>query len=189
MRRAAVIVIAALSITIAGCGSSGSSSSSTSEPGGQGSTTSSIPPSGAGSTSTGGTATTVTTEQTLGSAITQALVAENVAEKTYETVIAALGSISPFVNVFASEQQHVATLEQLARNHSMAVPTGPFSVPSAPKTKSGACELGVTTEHGIVSLYAQLLPQVTADPNATNVFSTMQSVAQDDHLPAFQHCA
>ena len=129
------------------------------------------------------------TEAALAPAITAALVQEHVAEVTYANVIARLGRISPFTNVLTSEQEHIATLEQLARIYAIALPTGPFTGEAAPSTRVEACRLGVTVEQTVISLYDRLLPTVSAYANVTRAFNNLRTASKDSHLPAFQHCS
>ncbi len=129
------------------------------------------------------------TEAALAPAISAALVQEHVAEVTYANVIARLGRTSPFTNVITSEEEHIATLEQLARIYAIALPAGPFTGEAAPSTRVEACRLGVTVEQTVISLYNRLLPTVSAYANVTRAFNNLRTASQDSHLPAFQHCS
>lgn len=185
-RLVAVGLLAAVAVTLAACstgsssanGGSGapSSASSTTEPA---PTTTTSPPS----------TTTPSSAAALSAPLATAATTEGNALATYQAVVAKLGAITPFANIVTSEQQHLRVLQTVAGHYGLTVPSGPFSASSVPATKTAACQLGVTTEKHLASTYDQLIGQVTAHPDVTKVFSTLQHSAADDHLPAFQHCA
>jgi len=122
-------------------------------------------------------------------ALTTALTKEHDAKATYDNMVARLGDVGPFANVSGAESQHITTLEGLATDHAVSLPSGPFTGQASPDTRAAACQLGVSIEQGIISMYAQLLPQVSSYPDLTNAFTNLRSAAQDNQLPAFQHCA
>jgi hypothetical protein len=114
---------------------------------------------------------------------------ERHAEATYRNVIAALGAIKPFTNIADSESQHVASLVQLADEHQVDVSTIDPAGEVSPSTRTAACQLGVAAEQADIALYDELLPQVTAWPDVTQVLQNLRVASQDSHLPAFQKCA
>ncbi len=128
-------------------------------------------------------------ELAIAPAITAALTQERVAAATYANVIARLGKIAPFTNVLASEQEHIATLEALARTYAVSLPAGPFIGEAAPATRVESCRLGVSVERDVIALYDRLLPTVSATSNVARVFTHLKAASQDSHLPAFQHCS
>ena len=175
----------------AGCSStptSGTGSTSTSAAG-SGSTATSSPGPGSTTTSSPGPTSTGPVSSSASSALTTALTKEHDAKATYDNVVAHLGDIGPFASVSSAESQHISTLEALAANHSVSLPSGPFTGQSAPDTKTAACQLGVSTEQAVVSMYDQLLPQVSGYPDLSTAFTNLRAAAQDNHLPAFEHCA
>ena len=114
---------------------------------------------------------------------------ERGAEATYRNVIAALGEILPFTNIADSEATHVAALEQLTTKYGVDVTDiAPAGTPS-PATKPAACEVGVAAERADIALYDELLPQVTAYADVTQVLQNLRAASQDEHLPAFELCA
>ncbi len=87
-----------------------------------------------------------------------------------------------------AEQQHVSTLTGLFGRYGMTLPamgTGQTS----PSTRTTACQLGVAVEQQVIVLYNMQLPNVSAYPDVTAAFKNLEAASQDDHLPAFQHCA
>ena len=121
--------------------------------------------------------------------VTEALTSEHAALATYQGIVSTLGSISPFDNAASAEEQHISALETLARNHGIPLPAEPFHALGTASTKTAACSLGVRIEESIVAMYGTLLPEVTAYSDATRVFTSLQSAARDNLLPAFEHCA
>ncbi|HVC71367.1 MAG TPA: hypothetical protein VNC61_14020 [Acidimicrobiales bacterium] len=126
---------------------------------------------------------------TAATALTTALTKVHAAKASYENVLTRLGDVGPFPNAYSAESQHITTLEGLATNHDVSLPSGPFTGQASPDTKTAACQLGVSIEQGIISMYDQLLPQVSSYPDLTNAFTNLRSASQDNQLPAFQHCA
>lgn len=173
---AGVAMVAILGLA-SGCSSTTSSGTGSSSPNGSTPTTSSAPGSGA------------TAGSTAADALTTALEKEHDAKATYDNVISRLGAVAPFTNVSSAESEHIATLDALAASHSVSTPSGPFTGQAAPATTTAACQLGVSTEQGVISTYDQLLPKVQSYPDLTTAFTNLRAAAQDNHLPAFEHCA
>ena len=140
-------------------------------------------------TSAGSSTGTATADAALTPILQRAVQEERHAEATYRNVIAALGAIKPFTNIADSESQHVASLVQLADKHQVDVSTIDPAGEVSPSTKTAACQLGVAAEQADIALYDELLPQVTAWPDVTQVLQNLRAASQDSHLPAFQKCA
>jgi len=138
---------------------------------------------------TGSTASSTLPARTIDSALTTALSAEHQAKATYDNVVLVLGDRGPFANVSSGENQHIATLESLARNYSVTLPAGPFTGQASPSSLTAACQLGVTIEQEIIAMYGRLLPEVTSSASLTQAFENLRSNSESDHLPAFRHCA
>lgn len=132
---------------------------------------------------------TSTASGTVSTSLATAFTAEQQARATYDNVIARFGAIRPFATVTAAETAHVDALQGLAQRYNVTLPTGPFTGQPSPATISDACDLGVTTEHHLVSMYAQLLTQVQGYADLTQAFTNFQAASRDSHLPAFEHCA
>jgi hypothetical protein len=187
---AALVGIAAVS-AVAGCDSS--------RPGTGTGSTSTTAPATAQSTSTSGPTTTPgsvppsnstpsTTTSALTVALTGAYTAETRTLATYKNVIAALGSIGPFPKVITAEEQHVSAVTTLLDHYAIAVPA-PAAGQASPDTLSAACNLGVTLEQQVISLYNDQLPKVSAYRDVTTAFANLRAASRDNHLPAFQRCA
>lgn len=183
--------LAAVAITLAACGSSGpvGSGSGTGRGARSAATTTTAPAATTTTTPTGST-TTAPASPALATAFDDAATLEGTSLATYQAVIARLGSVAPFVNVASSEQQHLSAVQTVASHYGLTVPTAGFSAPATvPSTLTAACQLGVTTEHHVISTYDTLIPQVSAYPDVAQVFNTLQHAAEDSHLPAFEHCS
>jgi hypothetical protein len=114
---------------------------------------------------------------------------ERHAEATYRNVIAALGSIQPFTNIADSEATHVAALVGLTDRYGVDVTAITSAGEPSPATRTAACQQGIAAEQTDIALYDELLPQVTAYPDVTQVLQNLRAASQDQHLPAFQQCA
>ena len=80
-------------------------------------------------------------------------------------------------------------LKTLAHKHGIALQAGPFRVLGTAATKTAACSLRVRINESIVAMHGTLLPQVISNADAAQVFTTLQSAARDNLLPAFEYCA
>ena len=175
--RTALVLVAGLTTVGVACSST---STNAGAPGGSStSVTTAAPPSS--SPSTAPSSSTVT------SALTAAYQAETGTLSTYRNVVAALGSVGPFPNIVNAEQQHVTTVTTLLNRYGVAVPAAGAGQAS-PSNLSAACTLGVTLEQQIISMYTDQLPNVSGHADITTAFQNLQSVARDNHLPAFQRC-
>lgn len=184
MRRRLLPMFALAAVTLVGACSSTSSPTS-----GTTSTTSAAAP---GTSGTGpGSSTTAApgTSAAVTAALTTALTAEGQAKATYDNVIAKLGQVGPFPNVAAAEARHITTLQQLAQAHGVTAPSGPFTGQAAPATLTEACQMGEHAEDAMVSMYDQLLPQVSGAGDVAQAFTNIRAAEHDSHLPAFEHCA
>lgn len=121
-------------------------------------------------------------------ALSTASTTEQGANAIYHAVMERFGDVQPFSSVSDAEDQHIATLAQLATRYGVALPSGPFTGASAPATLADACQVGVNTEQNIVAMYTQLLSDVSGHADLTRAFSNLQAAARDSHLPAFQRC-
>ncbi len=119
--------------------------------------------------------------------LTTAYEAETGALSTYRAVVARLGEVGPFPNVVTSEQRHVATISQLFTTYGLTTPS-PAAGVSSPSTLHAACELGVSTEEHLVTMYEQSMAKVASDPVLTRAFDNLRAASEESHLPAFEHC-
>lgn len=107
---------------------------------------------------------------------------------TYQNVVTTIGALGPFPNIVTSEQQHVSTLARLLATYGLPVPAA-GSAQASPSTLRLACQLGVTTEQSLVSLYTEKMPDVQAYPVVAKEFQNLLVASRDDHLVAFGRCA
>jgi hypothetical protein len=107
---------------------------------------------------------------------------------TYRNVVTALGSIGPFPNNVSAEETHISALNTILTRYTLSVPTAGAGQAS-PSTLTAACQLGVTTEQAIISVYVAELPKVSGYADVTNEFQNLLTAARDNQLPAFEHCA
>ncbi len=85
---------------------------------------------------------------------------------------------SPFANILLAERQHITALETAAANHSVDLSSATGTAKATPTTFTAACQLGVQIEQDDIALYDTLLPKVTAYPDVTKVFESLQSASR-----------
>lgn len=127
--------------------------------------------------------------QTTETALLAAIQDEYKARATYQRVIDTFGSVFPFSRIVLSESQHVQALSVLFAGYGVAVPEDTLyaQVPTFASVQD-ACAAGAQAEIENIALYDQLLAQVT-EPDIIQVFTRLQWVSQNNHLPAFEQCA
>jgi hypothetical protein len=179
LRRGAGAVLTVGVLFLAACSSGGNSGQAPQNDQGTSTVTSSVPtPAPTGTASDGLTV-----------VLERAVREERHAEATYRNVIAALGSVQPFTNIADSEATHVAALVVLTDRYGVDVSDITSAGETSPANRAAACQLGVAAEQADIALYDELLPQVTAYPDVTQVLQNLRAASQDQHLPAFQRCA
>ncbi len=107
----------------------------------------------------------VTTTVGLASALDTAYQAESGALATYRNVVSTLGQVGPFPNNVSAEEQHVSALTAILSRYTITAPTAGAGQAS-PSTLTAACQLGVTTEQNIISMYNDQLPKLAFKPSA-----------------------
>ena len=123
------------------------------------------------------------------SALTAALEDEHNAKALYEQAIADLGSVRPVVQLVRAEERHVAMLERQFTRYGLEIPAIEAGVEDVTfATLADACAAGVTAEEANAVLYDGLLAQVV-NADLTRVFTRLQSVTVNQHLPALEACA
>ncbi len=182
----AVVVVIGLAALGAACGSSGPPAPASSTTGGGGA---GGPTSGPATTApSSASPSTASSSAALALALTASYQAETGALATYRNVVSALGSVGPFPNVVSAEEQHVSTITALLNRYGIAVPAA-GSGQASPATLSAACNLGVSLEQQLITVYGDQIPKVSAYPDVTTAFQNLQAASRDDHLPAFRRCA
>lgn len=190
VRRWTIALIPVAAMAILGVSCSSTTNNAGPSVGSSTSVTPTVPATTAPSTSVSPSSTSTSTASP-SSPVTTALTASYQAETgtlaTYRNVVASLGSVGPFPNIVNAEQQHVATVTTLLSRYGVAVPAAATGQAS-PSTLSAACSLGAALEQQIIGMYADQLPKVSSYADITTAFQNLQSVARDNHLPAFQRC-
>jgi len=112
------------------------------------------------------------------------------AYSTYDAVIKKLGSTRPFSMIIRAEEQHIASLKAILDKYGETIPENPYlGKITASDTLAGNCQIGVQAEIANAALYKnELLPEVTAYPDITTVFTSLMDASNDKHLPAFKKC-
>jgi hypothetical protein len=125
------------------------------------------------------------------SALLTALDDEYKAQATYETIIAKLGNVRPFIMIIRAEEQHISSLKALFDKYGIDIPENPYTNKvTSPDTMVEACNAGVQAEIANASLYKnKLLPMVKDYEDITLVFNNLMNASQQKHLTAFQKCA
>jgi len=109
------------------------------------------------------------------------------ARATYRAVLAAFGSVRPFVNIVESEERHIEALTRLSHQHGLAVPVDRWAGRvEAPASLRDACHAGVVAERENAALYERLIEAAREHPDVVAVLRRLQSASQENHLPAFE---
>lgn len=132
---------------------------------------------------------TVPATAPLATALTNALSQERYALATYKNVVVKLGAVRPFTNIIQSETQHVATLTALMSAHAIPVPASTTTGATAPATRTASCQLGVTIETGLITMYQNGISLAKDYPDVVKAFNNLLDASQSDHLPAFLLCS
>ena len=120
--------------------------------------------------------------------LSQAILEEYGALNLYQSVINQFGSVYPFDQIAAAEQQHVNALTRQASKYGVSVPANPgLSTTPQFSTLAEACQAGVAAEKADADLYDQLSPSVSHS-DILQVFANLQSASLNSHLPAFETC-
>ncbi len=121
-------------------------------------------------------------------ALHDAILEEYGALNLYQAVIGKIGNIYPFSQIVRAEQQHVNALVRQAVKYGIDAPANPgLSSPISFTTTAEACQAGVDAEKADAALYDEL-KAVTTHSDLTSVYTRLQSVSLNAHLPAFEAC-
>jgi hypothetical protein len=124
----------------------------------------------------------------LGTALAQAMAQGEMAQHSYEAVVAQLGPIAPFDGMVRAEAADVAAVRAAAGAHGLTIGGEPVPGSPAPPDRASACLVAAEIEKSTVSMYDELLPQVRSYPDVTRLFTRLRAAAKDEHLPAFERC-
>jgi hypothetical protein len=108
----------------------------------------------------------------------------------YQVVIDQFGPVAPFTRIQAAEAQHIAALEVLLNRYDIPIPA-PEPLEDLPQFSSiaGACALGAEAEIANFELYDSWMAQTRDYPDLVQVFASLRSASEFNHLPAFEQCA
>lgn len=111
------------------------------------------------------------------------------AHATYEQVIRDFGAVRPFSNIVEAEARHIEALLALFKKYRLAPPPNRWAG-KTPHFASvhDACRVGVQSEIDNSALYDRLFAS-TRRTDILAVFQALRAASQDNHLPAFRHCA
>lgn len=132
----------------------------------------------------------VTSPEGLEAVLVEALQEEHLAEMTYRRVLADLGDVAPFSVIAESEARHVEAILGLFARREWKAPDSAWTLDNVATfdTLAAACAGGVAVEIEDGELYERLLAWEDLPQDAVNVFTNLQAVSLDNHLPAFQRC-
>lgn len=117
-----------------------------------------------------------------------AILEEYSALNLYQAVLDQFGKVYPFSQIVKAEQQHVNALLRQADKYGVEAPANPSltsSVRFAGITE--ACQAGVDAEQADAALYDEL-KALTTHNDLISVYTRLQSVSLNAHLPAFENC-
>ncbi len=126
---------------------------------------------------------------TLDEALVYAIQDEYLAQARYDAVIGKFGSIRPFINIKAAEQQHINALLALFQKYNKQIPeNNAKQFVSAPETLKDAFNQGVQGEIDNIAMYDKLKTIPGLPEDAKTVFTQLGN-ASKNHLRAFQRGA
>jgi hypothetical protein len=121
-------------------------------------------------------------------ALQDAILEEYGALNLYQAVIDQFGNVYPFSQIVRAEQQHVNALVRQATKYGVEAPANPdLSSPVSFTTTAEACQAGVEAEKADAALYDDL-KAVTTHSDLTSVYTRLQNISLNTHLPVFEAC-
>jgi hypothetical protein len=184
----AIVLTAALALSLAACGTTAPTPSATSS----GTSAAPTPTSTDTVAPTGSASAPTPAPGTPAAAVWEALMGTNGEYANiarYGAVIDKFGSVEPYVNVKAAEEQHISALVRQLQRFGAEVPANPYlGKTTAPADLLSAAKAGVAGEQANVAMFDTLLTQVT-DPGLRRVFTNLRRASQEMHLALFQAAA
>ena len=115
---------------------------------------------------------------------------EYAASASYQAVIAAYGTVEPYVSIQAAEERHIDALTRQLQRLGVTVPPNPYvgKIP-APKNLKTAATNWATGDVANVAMYDRLAAAAKGDAALTRVFGNLRRASQEMHLPAFTAAA
>lgn len=112
---------------------------------------------------------------------------EYLARALYESVIDTFGTVTPFVEIAASEANHAETLIRQAEKYGIEYPaydSAAFELPTFASVEE-ALQAGVDAEIADAALYDTLMADTTRT-DLIRVYTQLQSASLNNHLVSFQ---
>lgn len=107
----------------------------------------------------------------------------------YGAVIDKFGSVQPYANVKAAEDQHITALIRQLQRYGAEIPANPYlGKVTAPADLQSAARAAVAGEQANVAMFDKLLTRVT-DTGLTRVFTNLRRASLETHLPLFEAAA
>lgn len=126
---------------------------------------------------------------TFDEALIYAVQDEYLAQARYDAVIGKFGSIRPFSNIKAAEQQHISALVSLFQKYDKQIPEdNAKQYVTAPGTLKEAFNAGVQAEIDNIAMYDKLKTIPSLPEDVKTVFTQLGN-ASKNHLRAFQRGA
>ena len=115
---------------------------------------------------------------------------EDAASASYQAVIAAYGTVEPYVSIQAAEERHIDALTRQLQRLGVTVPPNPYvgKIPAPTDLKTAATNWA-TGEVANVAMYDRLAAAAKGDAALTRVFGNLRRASQEMHLPAFTAAA
>ncbi|PTQ71893.1 ferritin-like domain-containing protein [Celeribacter persicus] len=127
-------------------------------------------------------------DQTLQSALVEAIEDEYRARALYTAAIDRFGPVGPLPNIAEAESRHVEALVPLFEEHGFDVPEDRFmGQVDVPDSLGEVCQLGVVAEEENEAMYRRLIARVE-DERTQAVFAKLGHASGDNHLAAFEAC-
>ena len=116
-------------------------------------------------------------------------VGEYAASAMYQAVIDEFGQVEPYVTIRFAEERHISALTRQLDRYGINVPANPYlGEVAAPADLQTAAQAWAIGEIENVTMYDELLTKST-DANLTRVLTNLRASSQDSHLPLFEAAA
>jgi len=116
-------------------------------------------------------------------------VGEYAASAMYQAVIDEFGQVEPYVTIRFAEERHISALIRQLERYGINVPANPYlGEVAAPADLQTAAQAWAIGEIENVTMYDELLTKST-DANLTRVLTNLRASSQDSHLPLFEAAA
>jgi hypothetical protein len=104
----------------------------------------------------------------------------------YKKAIEQFGFVTPFTNIVAAKEQHLAELNHFLQRYQVALPTNDWAQKvTIPNTLKEAYEIGVGAELESIGMYSHLV-EYTENEDIKDLFFRIQAASYNNHLPTFR---